>query len=162
MSITIADDDGTRYVFPDQTTAHTWMSEHMTKIQDVSKYILDNEITDGKHQEQKFELGTPASVLNVSTLVTGELYYVKDSNLIIKNVDVFLKDYGKSIATIIPVITENKATFEYRIDSIAKVGYYLISWNLEISGKPVIVNDKFTIYSDTIDRTLPMEMQYLK
>ncbi len=99
--------------------------------------------------------------IKVSNVIHGFLPFDKDSNVTIKNVDIFLEGIDTALSTIEPVIDVDGARFEFSIDSIARAGSYKIVWNVFISGKESKVINNFSINSDSIDRTLPLELQHL-
>lgn len=99
--------------------------------------------------------------IKVSNVIHGFLPFNKDSKTTVKNVDIFLEGIEQSIAQIDPTIEEDGARFELIIDAIARAGNYKIVWNAFVSGKETKVINNFVINSDSIDRTLPLELQHL-
>jgi len=100
--------------------------------------------------------------IKVSNVIHGFLPFNKESNIAVKDVSIFLEGIEQSIATVDVVIDEDGARFEFTIDSIARAGMYRIVWNTFISGVESKVTNNFSINSDSIDRSLPLELQHLR
>lgn len=99
--------------------------------------------------------------IKVSNVIHGFLPFDKKSNVKISNVQIFLVGIDQALSTIEPTVDVDGARFEFSIDSIARAGVYNVVWNVFISGKESKVINSFTINSDSIDRTLPLELQHL-
>jgi len=99
--------------------------------------------------------------IKVSNVIHGFLPFNKDSNVAVKDVNIFLEGIEQPIAAVDVVIDVDGARFEFVIDSIARAGMYRIVWNTFISGLASKVINNFSINADSIDRTLPLELQHL-
>lgn len=101
------------------------------------------------------------SELKNDNLISGKLFFGKDSNVSVKNVDIHLVGIPNVIATITPELVDGGAKFEFKIDSRARAGEYTVTWNILISGKESTIINQFVISSDVIDRTIPVELVHL-
>ena len=99
--------------------------------------------------------------VKVSNVIHGFLPFDKDSNVTVKNIEITLEGVDQILSTIEPTVDVDGAKFEFIIDSIARAGLYKIVWNVFISGKASKVINNFAINSDSIDRSLPLELQHL-
>ncbi len=99
--------------------------------------------------------------VKVSNVIHGFLPFDKDSNVTVKNIEITLEGVDQILSTIEPTVDVDGAKFEFIIDSIARAGLYTIVWNIFISGKASKVINNFAINSDSIDRSLPLELQHL-
>ena len=100
------------------------------------------------------------SEISISNLVRGQLKFDKDSNIIIKSVQIFAKGSDEVIATAAPVLGDVSASFEVELAAKGRAGLYNSVWNVEISGKPAKIISEFKLL-DELDRTLPLELQHL-
>lgn len=100
------------------------------------------------------------SSITVANLIKGKLPFT-DKNISVKSIDIFLIGITEPIVSLVPKETEFGVEFEYIISARARNGEYTVVWNAVISGKDTRIFDKFIISDDTIDRTLPPELQFL-
>lgn len=107
---------------------------------------------------QGIDLNGRAEVLSYH-VIEGFLYF--ENNVIVDSVKLYLNDIKEPIADIDFVYDESGARFKYEIRDQARVGNYTIRWNLSVNGTYQEVLKSFMITGDSIDRTLPLELQHL-
>ena len=98
--------------------------------------------------------------IKVSNVIHGFLPFNKDSNVAVKNVNIFLEGIDQAFAEVDPIRSDNGASFEHVLEAKARAGIYRVEWNTLIHGKESKIINTFKL-SDDIDRTIPIELQHL-
>ena len=127
--------------------------------------MVEHQITQ-QVREKETHLSKPPrpaySRIKPSTIIRGTLVYTKDKSTRVDSVDIYINgmdpEYGH-VGTFKVVDSAEGAEFELEMADLSTVGEYKVIWNMVVSNNPTPIIDRFMIYNDVIDRTLPIELQ---
>lgn len=159
MPISFKDKNGKKHVFENHASFVSWLKKNRPDIKDPDAFAATIEKNQSKGSSKFSE---HLSRIISKNMITGELMFDINSDVVVENVDIFLESIDVPIVTLNTQETDFGAKFDYVIDSRASVGNYVVIWNLLVSGQEVKEFDRFMISTDDIDRTLPLELQHLK
>ncbi len=160
MPISFKDKNGKKHNFKDHAEAVAWFKKNRPDIENPDAFVAKLERDQGGNKSSKFSLNH--GEIFVSNLITGKLKFDKDNDTAVKNVEIFLEGIDDIIAEVEVTDEEFGASFSYIIDSRARAGQYNAIWNVTADGVEIKVQNSFMISADNIDRTLPVELQYLR
>ncbi len=158
MPVSFKDKNGNKHTFQNHKAFVTWLKANRPDIENPDAFAARIE----RGQSKTFSVGERVSSINSKNLISGELLFDKEDNLVIETVDVFLKGIDVPIITLQVDKGQESAKFKYLIDTRASAGEYSVVWNVMANGVPAKIIDKFFIAHDDIDRTLPLELQHLR
>ena len=163
MPVTITDKKGKDRVFNTHAAAVKWVKKNRPNVKDPDAFVADIE----RRQKGTSKFSEPIVVetklgeISVSNMIRGVIEFDK-KNVQVKNVEVFLEGIKEVIAEVSAVDQEFGASFSHVIDARARAGEYRVVWNLLVDNIETQMSKNFIISSDSIDRTLPVELQHLR
>lgn len=160
MPVSFKDKNGKKHTFKDHAEAVSWIKKNRPDIKDPNAFVATLERNQSKNKSSKFSLHDHGEI-KVSNLITGKLKFDKDDNVEVKTIEIFLVGIDEVIAELDATEETFGASFSYVIDSRSRAGEYKVVWNIIVDGAETKVFNSFIISSDSIDRTLPLELQHL-
>ena len=162
MPVTITDKKGKDHTFNTHAAAVKWIKKNRPNVKDPDAFVADIERrqTASKFSEP-LAIETELGEISVSNIIRGVITFDK-KNVKVKNVEIFLEGIKEVIAEVPAVDQEFGASFSHIIDARARAGEYRVAWNLLVDNVETQMFKQFIISSDSIDRTLPVELQHLR
>lgn len=164
MPIKFKDNKGKEHSFETHDKFVEWLRKNRPSIEDPNAYAaeIENRQKGSKKVKQDFQAsGNMISSLVNKNVIKGTLI-VDDSEIIVTEVEISLVGSDSIIEKIEPIKIKDNYEFEFSIEDRARNGEYSVAWVTVKNDKVNRVFDSFVIHGDEIDRTLPIELQYLK
>lgn len=159
MPISFKDKHGKKHRFDNHDAFVKWLKQNRPEIKDPDAFAA--EIERRQRGDKKKEMTSINAFVKSKSVINGALFYSVNDKVVVKNVDIFLEGIDVPIVSLEPELIELGAEFEYVIDARSRAGKYNVVWNLEVDSKETKVMNPFFIGDDSVDRTLPLELQHL-